>query len=170
MKAAISIIVAHDDKLGIGKNNQLPWHISADLKKFKNLTTNHPIIMGRKTFKSIGKPLPNRTNIIITRNKNYTPGCNNRESDTLGCHSHVVHSLKAAIKLAKQKDNQEIFIIGGGEIYNQALPLADKLYITHIKGNFNCDTFFSKYSGFKLQSQKDLKEGKHHFSYLTLIK
>ncbi len=160
MKPNISIIVAHDDKLGIGKNNQLLWHIAKDLKKFKKITTNHPVIMGRKTFESIGKPLPKRDNIIITRNFNYqTPGC------------HVVDSIKKAIILASSLDDQEIFIIGGGEIYKQALPLADKLYITKVKGDFKADIFFPEYPQFtkEIFSEKSNQET-HTYTFLELTK
>jgi len=162
MKPEISIIVAHDDKRGIGKNNQLLFRISADLKRFKKLTMGHPIIMGRKTHQSIGRPLPGRTNIIITRNPDFkSPGC------------QIAHSLKAALKLAKQKDNQEIFIIGGGQIYQQALDqdLIDKLYITHVKGNYQAEIFFPDYSKFKkIVSKKSSQEGDYQFTYLILEK
>ena len=159
--AKISIIVAHDDKLGIAKNQQIPWHISEDLKRFKATTLGHPIIMGRKTFASINKPLPGRLNIIITRNKDFKapPGC------------FVAHSLKEAISLAREKNNQEIFIIGGGEIYRQALDqnLVNKLYLTHIKGDFNCDVFFPDYSNFnQVISQKKSQDKKHQYTFLEL--
>lgn len=159
MSTIVSIIAAHDDNLGIGKNNQLPWQISADLKRFKKITSGHPVIMGRITYESIGKPLSNRHNIIITRDKNYSVS-----------NCQVVHSLKEAIKLAKTNDNQEIFIIGGGEIYKQALPLANKLYLTHVYGDFNCDTFFPDYPNFNLVKKTKHSEGQQKFVYLTLVK
>jgi len=162
MKPKISIIVAHDDKRGIGKNNQLLFRISKDLKRFKKLTMNHPIIMGRKTHQSIGRPLSGRTNIIITRNQDFkSPGC------------QIVHSLEAALNLAKQKDNQEIFIIGGGQIYQQALDqnLVDKLYITQVKGDYQAEIFFPDYSKFKtIIFQKTSQEEDYQFTYLTLEK
>jgi dihydrofolate reductase len=159
----ISIIVAHDDKRGIGKNNQLPWHLSKDLKHFKDLTLNHPVIMGRKTFESIGKPLPNRLNIIISRNK--------QQHSIPGWNVLITDSVTKAIKLAKQKDKNEIFIIGGGEIYTQALPLATKLYLTKVEGDFNCDTFFPDYSNFtKIISQESVQEKGLNFTFLTLTK
>ena len=162
MNVGISIIVAHDDKLGIGKKGKIPWHISEDFKHFKKITLNHPIIMGRKTFESIGKPLPNRPNIIITNHQYSVPERN----------IFITHSIKEAIKLAKTKDNQEIFIIGGGEIYKQALLLADKLYITHVKGNFNCDTFFPKYSSQfnKIISKKNYQSNKYFYTFLEIEK
>jgi dihydrofolate reductase len=160
MPAQISIIVAHDDKRGIGKNNQLLFRISEDLKRFKKITLGHPIIMGRKTHQSIGRPLPARTNIIITRNQDFqSPGC------------LVTHSLAEAIKLAKQKDNQEIFIIGGGQIYQQALDqdLVDKLYITQVKGDYQAEIFFPDYSKFKkIISKKDSQEDKYSYTFLEL--
>ena len=159
----ISIIVAHDDKRGIGKNNQLPWHLSKDLKHFKDLTLNHPVIMGRKTFESIGKPLPNRLNIIISRNK--------QQHSIPWWNVLITDSVTKAIKLAKQKDKNEIFIIGGGEIYTQALPLATKLYLTKVEGDFNCDTFFPDYSNFtKIISQESVQEKGLNFTFLTLTK
>ncbi|MBU1085258.1 MAG: dihydrofolate reductase [Candidatus Beckwithbacteria bacterium] len=161
MSATISIIVAHDDNFGIGKKGKIPWHISADFKYFKKITTKHPIIMGRKTFESIGKPLPNRPNIIITRHPQYSAPERNIQ---------VIHSLQKAIALAKTLDQKEIFIIGGGEIYKQALPFADKLYITHIKGNFNCDTFFPDYSSQfnKIISKKTNQSNKYSYTFLEL--
>lgn len=125
----LNLIVAIDENNGIGKNNQLPWHLPADLKHFKTLTTGHPIIMGRKTFDSIGKPLPNRQNIIISR-----------QTDLKIEGAEVVHSLEGAIELCKNKE--EVFIIGGSQVFKQALPLAHKLYLTIIYHLFNADTYF----------------------------
>ena len=164
MLPIISIIVAHDDKLGIGKSNGLLFRISADLKRFKKLTLGHPIIMGRKTHESIGKPLPGRTNIIITRNQDY---------QVEGC--QITHSLKEAIDLAKKESQEEIFIIGGGQIFNQALEqdLVDKLYITKVKGDYQAEIFFPKYQDLnfnKVISKQDLQEGKYSYTYLTLEK
>lgn len=128
----ISIIAAVGQNRAIGKDNKLLWHISADLKKFKSLTTGHAIIMGRKTFESIGKPLPNRTNIIVSRNENYKiDGC------------ITLNSLDNALKQAK--DESEVFIIGGGELYKQALPLAHKMYLTMVFDDFDADTFFPEF-------------------------
>jgi dihydrofolate reductase len=125
----ISLIVATDEKNGIGKDNQLPWHLPADLKHFKTLTTGHPIIMGRKTFDSIGKALPNRQNIVISRQDNYVADG-----------AEVVASLQQAFDLC---DNAgEAFVIGGAQIFEQALPIADILYLTVIHHQFAADTFF----------------------------
>ena len=125
----ISIIAAVAENNAIGKNGQLPWHLPADLKHFKNLTMGHHIIMGRKTFESVGKPLPGRTNIIITRQKDF---------ETENC--IVVHSLDEAIKSVV--DDDDPFICGGAEIYKQALDIADKMYLTRIHEEFDGDTFF----------------------------
>jgi dihydrofolate reductase len=125
----ISLIVAVDEKNGIGKNNQLPWHLPADLQHFKKITTGFPIIMGRKTFDSIGKPLPNRRNIVISRQENL---------EISG--AEVCNSINSAISLCK--DEREVFIIGGSQIFEQSLDLADTLYLTVIQNNFDADTFF----------------------------
>lgn len=125
----VSVIVAVSRNQVIGKDNQLIWKLSADLKRFKALTTGHTIIMGRKTFDSIGKPLPNRKSIVITRQKDY---------QIEGC--EVVHSLDEALE--KAADQEEVFIIGGGSIYQEALPKANKIYCTKVHKNFEGDTFF----------------------------
>ncbi|WP_343733048.1 dihydrofolate reductase [Duganella sp.] len=124
----LTIIVATDAKNGIGINNTLPWKLPEDLAHFKRLTTGHPIIMGRKTFDSIGRPLPNRRNIVITRNA----GWQHDGVDTVG-------SIEAAIALL---DGAEGFVIGGAEIYRQSMQLADQLIITQIAHTFDCDAFF----------------------------
>lgn len=125
----ISIIVAIATNGVIGGDNKLLWHISEDLKNFKRITLGHPMIMGRKTFESFPKALPNRQNIVVTRNPAYTANG-----------ADVVLSLDEALKIASPKD--EIFIIGGGDIYRQAMPLADKLYITHVDLSPQGDTTF----------------------------
>ena len=137
MKKEVNIIVAIGKNREIGKNNHLIWKISDDLKRFKALTTGHPIIMGRKTFESIGKPLPNRTNIIITRNIEYKAN---------GC--IICNSLEKAIEEGFKKDNQ-IFIIGGQEIYSQAIKVANRLYLTLIDDKSDADAFFPNYDDFK---------------------
>ncbi|OIN89147.1 hypothetical protein AUJ59_02370 [Candidatus Beckwithbacteria bacterium CG1_02_47_37] len=137
-KTKTSIIVAIDDKLGIGAKNRMLWRLKTDFAHFKVVTMGHPIIMGRKTHESIGRALPGRANIVITRDQNYsTPGCN------------VVHSLAEAISFAQsQSGAEEIFIIGGGEIFKQALEqnLVDKLYLTKVKGDFKAEIFFPPYA------------------------
>lgn len=125
----LSIIVAMSSNRVIGVNNSLPWHLSEDLKHFKTLTTGHTIIMGRKTYESIGKPLPNRRNIVISRNLNAFYGG-----------VEVVHSLEDAFSTSS--NDEEVFIIGGSNIYEQSLHLAEHLYITEIKKAFEGDAFF----------------------------
>lgn len=125
----ISIIVAVAENNVIGNDNQLIWHIPGDLKRFKALTMGHHIIMGRKTWESIGRPLPGRTSVVVTRNKNY---------QAKG--AQVVHSLDEAIRFASA--DSEVFIIGGGQLYNQALPLANKLYLTKIHRSYEGDVSF----------------------------
>jgi len=125
----ISLIVAMASNRAIGLNNEMPWHLSADLKKFKQITMGSPILMGRKTYESIGRPLPGRTNIIISRNKTY------QQADCL-----VFNSIENAIAACQQYD--EIFVIGGATFYQAILPQADKLYLTEINKSFDADTFF----------------------------
>ena len=129
--STITIIAAIANNNALGKDNDLIWHLPADLKRFKKVTSGHHIIMGRNTFESIGKPLPNRTTIIITRSKDYkAEGC------------LVVHSIQDAIKAAK--DDEHIFIIGGAQIYKQAIEsnLADQLDITEVHHSFDADVYF----------------------------
>lgn len=130
----ISIIAALDAKNGIGKNGQLPWHIREDLKRFKDLTIGSTVIMGRRTFESIGKPLQKRLNIVITNQ------VGNIDAEDL----IFVNSLDEGLEKAKGN----VFIIGGGQIYAQSIEKADKLYITQVEGDFDCDTFFPDYSEF----------------------
>ncbi|HAL43687.1 MAG TPA: dihydrofolate reductase [Methylophilaceae bacterium] len=125
----LSIIVAMSSNRVIGVNNTLPWHLSEDLKHFKSLTTGHTIIMGRKTYESIGRPLPNRRNIVISRNSN-----------TSYEGVEVVHSLEDAFSIST--NDKEVFVIGGSNIYEQALSFVDQLYITEIKKSFLGDAFF----------------------------
>ena len=125
----VSVIVAVSRNQVIGKDNQLIWKLSADLKRFKVLTTGHTIIMGRKTFDSIGKPLPDRTSIVISRQK---------DLKIEGC--VVVNSLEEALE--KSADQEEVFIIGGGSIFKEALTKANKIFYTKVHKNFNGDTFF----------------------------
>lgn len=126
----LSLVVAMGKNRCIGKDGQMPWHLPADLKHFKKLTSGHPVVMGRKTFESIGKPLPARTNIVITRNTDYL------QEGVL-----VVGSIKEALKFG-QKINDKVFIIGGGEIFKETLSLAEELVITEIDFEPEGDTFF----------------------------
>ncbi|MDB4655937.1 dihydrofolate reductase [Flavobacteriales bacterium] len=126
----ISMIVAADENNTIGKNNDLIWHLPDDLKFFKKMTSGHAVIMGRRTFESVGKPLPKRVNIIITRDANYTQE---------GC--VVVNSLEDALKEAFKTDENP-FIVGGEQIYRLALPIADRVYLTRIHNTFEGDRHF----------------------------
>ena len=128
----ITIVVAMGLDNEIGADNQLLWHLPKDLKHFKELTSEHPIIMGRKTYMSIGKPLPNRTNIVVSRKKDWF------EDGIL-----IVGSIKEALKFAKKIDEQ-IFVLGGGNIYEQTLELTDKLEVTLVKTHLKADTYFPK--------------------------
>ncbi len=145
----VSLIAALDRRRGIGKDNQLPWRLPADLKRFREITTGHHIITGRKTYESIiamgGKPLPGRTTIIITRNQGYSAE---------GC--FVVHSLADALALARTRGEQEAFVIGGAEIYAQALPHADRLYLTLVDAEVEADAFFPEFD----QSAWQIKESR----------
>ena len=130
----ISIIVAVDENFLIGSNNNLPWHLPADMKFFKEKTTGHCVITGRKNYESIPekfRPLPNRTNIVITRQKSY-----------IAEGAIVVTSIEDAIEGAKQTNDEEIFIIGGGEIFKLALHLVNKIYLTVIHDKFDGDVYF----------------------------
>lgn len=133
----ISLIAAIGKNNELGKNNALLWKLPADLEHFKKTTLLHTVIMGRKTFESIGKPLPNRKNIVITRDANYKKDLPARAGGI-----EIAHSLAGALDLIKDI-NEEIFVIGGAEIYKQVMPIADKLYITHIDAeDKKADTFF----------------------------
>jgi dihydrofolate reductase len=127
-----TIVVAMGEKNEIGFENQLLWHLPKDLKHFKEITSGHPVIMGRKTYESIGKPLPNRTNIVVSRKTDWF------EEGIL-----IVGSIKEAVKFAKKID-EEVFIIGGGKIYEQTMDIVDKLEVTLVKADLEADTFFPK--------------------------
>ncbi|MFY7813733.1 MAG: dihydrofolate reductase [Chryseobacterium taeanense] len=127
-----TIVVAMGEKNEIGFENQLLWNLPKDLKHFKDLTSGHPVIMGRKTYESIGKPLPNRTNIVVSRKNDWF------EEGVL-----IVGSIKEAVKFAKKID-EDIFIIGGGKIYEQTMDLVDKLEVTLVKADLQADTYFPK--------------------------
>lgn len=164
----ISIIAAIDQKRGLGKNNQMAWKIPGELARFKEITTPHPIIMGRKTFQSIGRALPNRYNIVITRDNDFKIE-NLRESENFV----IVNSLEEAIEKAKLASNSdEIFIIGGGQIFKEALEkkLVDKLYLTLVEGDYGADTFFPDYSGFKITKEEKGRSGEYKYKFVNLEK
>lgn len=163
----ISIIVAVSENNVIGKDNQLIWHLPADMKYFKEKTTGHCIITGRKNYESIPekfRPLPNRTNIIITRQRDYqAPG------------AIIVGSIEEAISEAKETGDSEIFIIGGGEIFTQTMRIADKIYLTKVHQSFEGDTFFPeiKSSQWKEMKRTDFQadeKNKFAYSFLEFIK
>ena len=138
MKISMIAAIASKNR-AIGKNNELIYHISEDLQRFKKITSGHIVIMGRKTFESIGKVLPNRINIVVTRNLNF------QAENVI-----VTHSLDEALRLAELKSpDDEVFVIGGGQIYEEAISKADKLYLTIVEGSPDADTFFPDYSDFK---------------------
>ncbi|HEY4195241.1 MAG TPA: dihydrofolate reductase [Mucilaginibacter sp.] len=124
----VTIVVAIAENNAIGKNNQLLWYLPADLKHFKNITAGHTVIMGRKTYDSVGKPLPNRRNIIITRQDITIEGC------------EVVKSIEDALALCA--GDEEVFIIGGAEIYKQSIHLTNRIYLTIVHQKFDADSFF----------------------------
>ena len=155
----ISLIVAMATNRAIGLNNQMPWHLSADLKKFKAITMGSPILMGRKTFESIGRPLPGRENIVISRNTEYQQqGCT------------VFNSVEQAITACQQY--KEVFVIGGATFYDVMIDKADCLYLTQINQSFDADTFFPeiKPEQWKELSREDINNDPSvDFSYSFLI-
>jgi dihydrofolate reductase len=158
----IIMIAAAAENNALGKDNGLVWHLPDDFKRFKNLTSGHPIIMGRKTFESFQKPLPNRLHIIITRQKNY---------QAEGC--LVVSNLENAIALTDK--NQDAFVIGGGEIYQQALSFTDKIELTRVHDSFEADTFFPEIDEKEwqlIQEEYHPKDEKHKidFTYQTFTR
>jgi len=151
----ISLIVAMDKNNGIGRDNKLLWHLSDDLKNFKRITMNKPIIMGRKTYESIGRPLPKRENIVISRDKNL-------KIEGVNVYNSIDHALESC------KNFEEVVIIGGGKIYEQVIPRVDKMYITYVDCELEADTHFPNYndSEFKLvDSYEHAKDDKNEYSW-----
>ncbi|MFJ7753951.1 dihydrofolate reductase [Peribacillus muralis] len=156
----ISLIVAMDENRVIGKNNKLPWHLPADLQYFKKVTLGHPIVMGRKTFESIGRVLPGRENVIVTRNEDF---------QALDC--VVLHDIRK-IKTYADKRDDEVFVIGGAEIFKEVLPFADRLYITEIHETFEGDTFFpaiDENEWQKVSSIEGIVDEKNRFAHSFII-
>lgn len=153
----ISIIVAIADNGIIGDKNALLWNIKEDMRRFRTTTTGHPVIMGRKTFESIGRPLPKRTNVVITRGDNTFEGC------------EVAHSLEEAIAMFPKEE--EVFIIGGAQIYSQALSIADKLYLTIVHRNYEGDTAFPKFdmAEWREISREEFERGEEYDGAFTFI-
>lgn len=160
----ISLIAAQDRRRGIGKDNRLPWRLSADLKRFRELTLGHHLIVGRKTFESIGKPLPGRTTIIVTRQAGFkAEGC------------FVVNSVDAALALARERKELEVFVIGGAEIYAQTLKQADRLYLTLVDAEVEADTFFPLFDETAWVEQEAIphaadEKNQYAFTFKTLVR
>ena len=158
----ITLIAAAAENNALGKNNDLIWHLPDDFKRFKAITSGHYIIMGRKTFESFPKPLPNRTHVIISRQKNYNPE-----------NCIVVNSLEKAIEICPK--DEDIFVIGGGEIYQQSIAIADKIELTRVHSTFEADTFFPEIDTTiweLVQEEFHPKDDKHlfDFSFQTYLK
>ena len=158
----ITLIAAAAENNALGKNNDLIWHLPDDFKRFKAITSGHYIIMGRKTFESFPKPLPNRTHVIITRQKNYNPE-----------NCIVVNSLEKAIEICPK--DEDVFVIGGGEIYQQSIAIADKIELTRVHSTFEADTFFPEIDTTiweLVQEEFHPKDEKHlfNFSFQTYLK
>lgn len=158
----ISAVVAMAKNRVIGKDNKLPWHLPADLKHFKTITTGHPILMGRKTYESIGRPLPNRTNIIITRDANY------KAADCI-----VVTSIEEAINAATKTAAEEIFIIGGAEVYQQLLTSIQRIYLTIVQDEIDGDAYFPaldmrEWKEVAREEHKADEQNKHDYWFLRL--
>lgn len=153
----ISIIAAVSENGVIGKDGEIPWYLPSDLKHFKELTTGHHIIMGRKTYESIGKPLPDRTNVIVTRQQDYkTEGV------------EVVHSLDAALELVERSGNTQCFIIGGGEIFRQAMDKVNKIYLTRVHTKTEGDTYFPELDPLiwkEVSREQNLADEKNPYPY-----
>lgn len=151
----ITIIAAIGKNNELGKDNDLIWHLPNDLKRFKKVTAGHHVIMGRKTYESLGRPLPNRANIIITRNLDFKAN---------GC--VIVHSLEEAIEAAKEDTNP--YILGGAEIYKQAMQIADSLDLTHVDAVLDADAFFpeiDKKRWTEIAREDHFKDDKHQYDY-----
>lgn len=158
----ITMIAAAGENNELGKDNGMIWHLPDDFKRFRQLTTGHNIIMGRKTFDSFDKPLPERTHLIITHNKDYKKGI-----------AVVVQSMEEALKISE--DDPQPFIIGGGEIYKLGLSFADKIELTRVHGTFDADTFFPKFSKDEWELISEVKHGidkkhKYSFTYETWVR
>lgn len=152
----ISLIVAADEHNGIGKNNRLLCHLSGDLKYFRKVTTGHHILMGRKTFESVGRPLPNRVNVVLTRDQHF---------EAEGC--LIVNTLKEAFELAKAHGETEFMITGGDQIFKQCISMADRIYLTRIHHVFDADTFFPEMDAqWKLiREEKHTRDDKNDYDY-----
>lgn len=156
----ISLIAAASENNVIGKGNVIPWKLPDDLQHFREVTKGHPVVMGRKTYESIGRPLPDRRNIVITRKDMTIEGCD------------VVHSFEEALELAAEDHSDEVFVIGGGEIYKEALPHADRIYFTHVHGTFEGDATFpefhpEKWAEIEREEHPADEKHTHAFTFVT---
>ena len=171
-KHRISIVAAIGRNRELGKDNKLLWHIPDDLKRFKEITKGHPVIMGRKTFESIGRVLPGRANIVITRDTEsflYKAKENGHDIH----HLIAASSLDDAIDAAKREaGSDEIMVIGGGQIFTQAMPITDRLYLTIVDASFDADTFFPEYEDMfgQVIEKEDRESDGYKYTYLTLDK
>lgn len=164
----VSIIAALGKNRVIGNKNSLPWNMPADMTRFRDLTIGKPIIVGSRTFESIGRALPERHNIVLTRNADYkAPGCK------------IAHSLKEAILLAQEsslgKESKEVMICGGASIYRQFLPLTDRMYLTLIHHNFEGDSYFPEFDEKEWEEKENIsynsdKKNPHKYSFLVLVR
>jgi len=160
----VSIIAALDQRGCIGLNNRLPWRLSADLRRFKSLTMGHHLIMGRKTYESIGRPLPGRVSIVVTRQIEYeAPGCK------------IYDSLASAMHMARMAGESEVFVIGGAEIYTHALPYTNYMYLTYIHAVYACDVFFPEFKSAEWTITENMNfpndpDFPHPYTFLTLLR
>ena len=158
----ISMIVAAAEDNAIGKGHDMLWHLPDDFKFFKKTTLNHPVIMGRKTMQSLGKPLKDRTNLVITRSYDFT-----QEG------AQIVHSLDEALEEARKVEDEEIFIIGGGEIYKMGLPKADRIYLTRVHGEFpGADVHFPEVRNHhwrEVSSEHHDRDERHAYSFTIQV-
>lgn len=174
MKPKISLIAAIGPNRELGRDNKLLWNIPEDMKYFRETTAGHTVIMGRKTFESIGRLLPNRTNIVITRDQDYKiegafVAYSLEEAIEVGKREEILHGVYPESNRRTQNDKPEVFIIGGGQIYKQAIGLADRLYLTVVEGKFDADTFFPDYSEFKKTVyRKESSDKNFHYTFLQL--
>ena len=161
----ISLIVAMAQNRVIGRDNQMPWHLSEDLKYFKRVTMGKPVIMGRNTFESIGKPLPGRPNIVISRNPDY-------DADGISVVSSVQDALELSEQLTELDDNAEVMIIGGAQIFVLTLPLAQRIYLTQLHAKVAGDTYFPEFPAedWRLAAREDHPaEGANPYAYSFLV-
>lgn len=161
MSMTVSAIVAIAKNRVIGHQNQIPWYLPADLKYFKKVTTGHHVIMGRKSYESIGRPLPNRTNVVITRDPYFI---------ATGC--MVVHSLLEALEFAQSNGETEAFVIGGGEIYQQSWPYLDRIYLTEVETAPEGSVFFpamDENEWIAVSAEAHLADEKNEFPYVFKV-